>query len=137
MDRDLGTGYHPRFLEYLKTVQRQDLSAAGALTEPRGERNKKTLEWPDPYLSLKMVDKNKDGIVVRGAKFNISGAYASHELVVLPPLTRRRESRPKTSRSWATRSTASVRLQWLSLIMSLSPGNVFSTAANTNIPAGW
>ena len=84
MDRDLGTGYHPRFLEYLKMVQRQDLSVAGALTEPRGERNKKTLEWPDPYLSLKMVDKNKDGIVVRGAKINISGAYASHELVVLP-----------------------------------------------------
>ncbi|MBU2536370.1 MAG: 4-hydroxyphenylacetate 3-hydroxylase N-terminal domain-containing protein [Chloroflexota bacterium] len=84
MDRDLGTEYHPRFLEYLKTVQRQDLSAAGALTEPRGARSKKTLDWSDPYLSLKVVDKNKDGIVVRGAKINISGAYASHELVVLP-----------------------------------------------------
>ena len=36
------------------------------------------------YLSLKLVDKNKDGIVVRGAKINISGAFASHELVVLP-----------------------------------------------------
>jgi len=84
MDRDLGTEYHPRFLEYLKSVQRQDLSVAGALTEPRGERSKKTLEWPDPYLSLKMVDKNTNGIVVRGAKINISGAYASHELVVLP-----------------------------------------------------
>ena len=84
MDRDLGTEYHSRFLEYLKMVQRQDLSVAGALTEPRGERNKKTLEWPDPYLSLKVVDRNKDGIVVRGAKINISGAYASHELAVLP-----------------------------------------------------
>lgn len=84
MDRDLGTEYHPRFLEYLKMVQKQDLSVAGALTEPRGSRNKKTLEWSDPYLSLKLVDKNKDGIVVRGAKINISGAYASHELVVLP-----------------------------------------------------
>ena len=84
MDRDLGTEYHPRFLEYLKLVQRQDLSVAGALTEPRGERNKKTLEWPDPYLSLKIVDRNKEGIVVRGAKINISGAYASHELAVLP-----------------------------------------------------
>jgi len=84
MDRDLGTEYHPRFLEYLKMVQRQDLSVAGALTEPRGSRSQKTLEWSDPYLSLKAVDKNKDGIVVRGAKINISGAYASHELVVLP-----------------------------------------------------
>lgn len=84
MDRELGTEYHPRFMEYLKMVQREDLSVAGALTEPRGRRNQKTLDWPDPYLSLKMVDKNKDGITVRGAKINISGAYASHELVVLP-----------------------------------------------------
>jgi 4-hydroxybutyryl-CoA dehydratase/vinylacetyl-CoA-Delta-isomerase len=84
MDRDLGTDYNPRFLEYLKMVQSKDLAVAGALTEPRGVRGKKTLEWTDPYLSLRMVDKNKDGILVRGAKINISGAYASHELVVLP-----------------------------------------------------
>lgn len=84
MDRDLGTEYHPRFMEFLERVQREDLSVAGALTEPRGRRNQKTLEWPDPYLSLKVVDRQKDGIVVRGAKINISGAYASHELVVLP-----------------------------------------------------
>ena len=84
MDRKLGTEYRPRFLEYLKMVQTKDLSVAGALTEPRGSRNKKTLDWQDPYLSLKIVDKNKDGIVVRGAKINISGAFASHEIVVLP-----------------------------------------------------
>ena len=84
IDRDLGTAYYPRFLEYLKTVQRQDLAVAGALTEPRGKRNQKTLDWPDPYLSLKIVDRNDDGIIVRGAKINISGAFASHELVVLP-----------------------------------------------------
>ena len=84
MDKDLGTTYQPRFMEYLKMVQTKDLSVAGALTEARGSRNKKTLDWPDPYLSLKVVDKNKEGIVVRGAKINISGAYASHEMVVLP-----------------------------------------------------
>ncbi|MCP4667207.1 MAG: aromatic ring hydroxylase, partial [Deltaproteobacteria bacterium] len=84
MDRDLGTEYHPRFMEYLKMVQRKDLSVAGALTEPRGRRDQKTLNWPDPYLSLKIVEKNDDGIKVRGAKINISGAYASHELMVLP-----------------------------------------------------
>ena len=84
MDQELGTEYYPRFLEYLKMVQSKDLSVAGALTEPRGNRSKMTLDWPDPFLSLKIVDKNRDGIVVRGAKINISGAYASHELVVLP-----------------------------------------------------
>lgn len=84
MDKDLGTEYHPRFTEYLKMVQSEDLSVAGALTEARGSRKQKTPDWPDPYLSLKLVDKNKDGIVVKGAKINISGAYASHQLVVLP-----------------------------------------------------
>ena len=88
IDHDLNTEYHRRFTDYLKMVQTKDLSVAGALTEPRGRRNKKTLEWPDPYLSLKIVDRNKDGIVVRGAKINISGAYASHELVVLPQAAR-------------------------------------------------
>jgi 4-hydroxybutyryl-CoA dehydratase/vinylacetyl-CoA-Delta-isomerase len=84
MDRDLGTDYHARFLEYLKVVQKKDLSVAGALTEPRGDRKKRAIDWPDPYLSLKVIDKNKSGITVRGAKINISGAFASHELVVLP-----------------------------------------------------
>lgn len=84
MDRNLGTSYNERFLTYLKMVQTNDLSVAGALTEPRGHRMKRAVDWPDPYLSLKMVDRNSDGIVVRGAKINISGAYASHELVVLP-----------------------------------------------------
>ena len=84
MDRKLGTEYYPRFLEYLKMVQRRDLSVAGALTEPRGNRQKRAIDWPDPYLSVKIVDRSKDGIVVRGAKINISGAFAGHELVVLP-----------------------------------------------------
>lgn len=84
MDRDLGTSYNERFLKYLKMVQKNDLSVAGALTEPRGHRMKRAVDWPDPYLSLKIVDRNSDGILVRGAKINISGAYASHELVVLP-----------------------------------------------------
>ena len=84
MDHKLGTEYNARFLEYLKMIQRKDYSVAGALTEPRGSRAKKAIDWPDPYLSLKIVDENKDGIVVRGAKINISGAFASHELLVLP-----------------------------------------------------
>ena len=84
MDRDLGTSYHPRFLEYLKMVQRKDLSVAGALTEPRGPRSDRAVNWNDPFLSVKVVDKNDKGIIVKGAKINISGAFASHEIVILP-----------------------------------------------------
>ncbi len=84
MDKNLGTEYHKRFLDYLKWLQEEDLVVAGALTEPRGDRKKRALDWPDPFLSLKVVDKNSDGIVVRGAKINISGVYVADEMIVVP-----------------------------------------------------
>ena len=37
-----------------------------------------------------MVEKKSDGIVVRGAKINISGAFVAHELVVLPQSAKRK-----------------------------------------------
>lgn len=89
MDRDLGTKYHGRFIDFLKYVQKNDLSVAGALTEPRGPRSKRAPDWPDPYLSLKLVAKDDKGIVVRGAKINISGAYAGHEIFILPQSAKR------------------------------------------------
>ncbi|MGB9628743.1 MAG: 4-hydroxyphenylacetate 3-hydroxylase N-terminal domain-containing protein [Thermodesulfobacteriota bacterium] len=91
MDKNLGTEYHSRFIQYLKMVQEQDLAVAGALTEPRGDRKKRALDWSDPFLSVKMVEKKQDGIVVRGAKINISGAYASNEIVVLPQSAKRKD----------------------------------------------
>lgn len=93
MDRDLKTEYNQRFLEYLKYVQKNDLAVAGALTEPRGHRMKRAVDWPDPYLSLKIVERDSKGITVRGAKINISGAYACHELVVLPQGARTAEEK--------------------------------------------
>ena len=90
MDKNLGTEYHARFLKYLKWVQENDLVVGGALTEPRGDRKKRALDWPDPFLSVKVVEKKPDGIIVRGAKINISGAYAAHELVVLPQSAKRK-----------------------------------------------
>lgn len=91
MDKNLGTEYHDRFNKYLKGIQEKDLAVAGALTEPRGDRKKRALDWPDPYLSVKMVEKKSDGIVVRGAKINISGAYVSNEIVVLPQSAKRKD----------------------------------------------
>lgn len=84
MDKRLDTNYHQRFLDYLKMIQENDLTIAGALTEPRGQRDEKTLEWSDPFLSLKIIDESEEGILVKGSKVNISGAFASHEVLVLP-----------------------------------------------------
>src|ERR671930_574336 len=40
MDGRLGSAYHPRFLEYLRHVQREDLVLCGAMTDPKGDRRK-------------------------------------------------------------------------------------------------
>ncbi|MHB8765257.1 MAG: 4-hydroxyphenylacetate 3-hydroxylase N-terminal domain-containing protein [Deferrisomatales bacterium] len=84
MDRDLKTSYHGRLMDFLRHVQDEDLTVAGAMTEPRGRRDQKLEEWKDPDLSLHLVEKNDKGIVVNGAKINISGAYASDWTIVMP-----------------------------------------------------
>ncbi len=89
MDQALGTRYHGRLMDFLKHVQDEDLTVAGAMTEPRGRRDQKLQQWADPDLSLHIVDRNDKGIVVRGAKINISGAYACDWTIVMPSGARR------------------------------------------------
>lgn len=89
MDQALDTSYHGRLMEFLRYVQDEDLTVAGAMTEPRGRRDQKLQQWTDPDLSLHVVDRNDKGIVVRGAKINISGAYACDWTIVMPSGARR------------------------------------------------
>jgi 4-hydroxybutyryl-CoA dehydratase / vinylacetyl-CoA-Delta-isomerase len=89
MDRDLGTTYQGRLMDFLRHVQDEDLTVAGAMTEARGPRDQKLQQWIDPDLSLHVVEKNAQGIVVNGAKINISGAYACDWTMVMPSGARR------------------------------------------------
>jgi 4-hydroxybutyryl-CoA dehydratase / vinylacetyl-CoA-Delta-isomerase len=61
-----------------------DLRAAEVITDPKGDRKRRAHEQDDPDLYLRIVDRNKDGIVVRGAKLHITAASLIHELVVMP-----------------------------------------------------
>jgi 4-hydroxybutyryl-CoA dehydratase/vinylacetyl-CoA-Delta-isomerase len=83
-DRELGTDYHGRLLEWLKDAQARDISIAGALTDPKGDRTKKPSQQDDPDMNLRMVEKRPDGIVVRGAKVMICGVAAANEIFILP-----------------------------------------------------
>ncbi len=84
MDKELGTHYHQRFRTYLKMVQEKDLTVDGAMTDPKGDRSKRPSEQEDPDLYLRMIEKRKDGIVVRGAKAHQTGALGAHEILVMP-----------------------------------------------------
>jgi 4-hydroxybutyryl-CoA dehydratase/vinylacetyl-CoA-Delta-isomerase len=84
MDAQLGTEYHKRLKRYAAMVQGKDLTCAGALTDPKGNRSLKPKHQPDKDVYLRVVDENKKGIVVRGAKSMIGGAVGSHEIIVQP-----------------------------------------------------
>lgn len=84
MDSKLGTDYHQRFLSWLKTAQDRDITIAGALTDPKGDRTKTPSQQEDPDMFLRIVERRPDGIVVRGAKVMICGVAAANEIFVLP-----------------------------------------------------
>ncbi len=87
IDKKYNTDYHKRLVEYLKYVQKNDLMLCGAMSDPKGERNKLPHEQEDPDLYLHVVDRNNEGIIVRGAKVHMTGIVNSHEIFVMPTKT--------------------------------------------------
>ena len=83
-DQQYGTKYHQRFLDYMKYYQQRDLTSCGAVTDVKGDRNLRPHQQADPDLYLRIVEKKRDGIIVRGAKANITTAAYSDEIIVVP-----------------------------------------------------
>jgi 4-hydroxybutyryl-CoA dehydratase/vinylacetyl-CoA-Delta-isomerase len=84
MDHDRGTEYHKILQTWLKDAQKKDITLTGALTDAKGDRSKSPSQQCDPDLSLHVVEKRKDGIIVRGAKVMICGVAAANEIFVMP-----------------------------------------------------
>ena len=84
VDQALGTPYTERFNKWLSYIHQNDLTVSGALTDVKGVRSKRPPEQASPDLFLRVVDKQADGIVVRGAKIFQSGAAVVHEHLVVP-----------------------------------------------------
>ncbi len=69
------------FLEY---VRKHDLAMCGAVTCVKGDRSKEPAQQKHPDYYLHVVDKNKEGIVVKGAKIHITSAPVANEIIVVP-----------------------------------------------------
>lgn len=93
MDQKYGTDYHKRFTEYLKFVQKEDLTVDGAMTDPKGDRGKSPSQQEDADLYLHVVEKRADGIVVRGAKAHQTGSINSHEHLIMPTISMKEEDK--------------------------------------------
>ncbi len=84
IDQEHGTDYHQRIKSWLIDAQKRDITLAGALTDPKGDRTKPPHQQDDPDMSLHIVERRDDGIVVRGAKAMIAGVAAANEIIILP-----------------------------------------------------
>lgn len=89
IDSEKGTSYRQNFTEWVKYMQKNDLLACPAITDAKGNRKIPAHKQPDPDMYLRVVDKNKKGIVLRGAKLHQTGAVFSHEKLVFPSTTHR------------------------------------------------
>ncbi len=79
-----GTEYHKNFLKWLENFQKNDLVGSCAQTDVKGHRLKRPIEQADPDSYLHVVERKKDGIVVRGCKVHISEASIADEIMVVP-----------------------------------------------------
>ena len=65
-------------------MQKEDRFISGAMTDPKGDRSLSPSQQADPDQYVHVVEKKKDGIVVRGAKAHITGAVNAIGHMVMP-----------------------------------------------------
>jgi 4-hydroxybutyryl-CoA dehydratase / vinylacetyl-CoA-Delta-isomerase len=85
MDKALDTNYVERVEAYRKHLQKNDLGLTGAMTDVKGDRSlrpSKQVQHKDFYV--RVADRQKDGIIVAGAKMHISATPCANEAIVLP-----------------------------------------------------
>jgi 4-hydroxybutyryl-CoA dehydratase/vinylacetyl-CoA-Delta-isomerase len=84
IDQKHGTRYFENFKEFLKHVQKNDLTCNAGVTDVKGDRSLGPHEQADKDMYLHVVERKPDGIVVRGAKAHQTGSLSSHEIIVMP-----------------------------------------------------
>ncbi|MBS4023941.1 MAG: aromatic ring hydroxylase [Dethiobacter sp.] len=84
MDNALGTEYHQRFLKYMEYYQKNDLVGNAAQTDVKGDRSLRAFQQEDPDMYLRIVERQKDGIIVRGAKAHNTIAPYADEIIAFP-----------------------------------------------------
>lgn len=76
--------YLDRIAAYIDHAQRADIRITQCITDAKGDRSKPPSKQDDPDAYLRVVDRQRDGVVLRGAKLHITGASLGHELMTIP-----------------------------------------------------
>jgi aromatic ring hydroxylase len=76
--------YFERLKAYHRHVAENDLSMAVAQTDVKGDRSLGPTEQEHPDYYVRVVDRQRDGIVVRGAKAHTTNSIYANEIIALP-----------------------------------------------------
>ena len=86
IDEKYSTKYHQNFINFLTEMHKFNLVIGGAMTDVKGDRSKLPHEQDDEDLYLRIVDRDENGVYVKGAKAHQTGCINSHWMVVMPTL---------------------------------------------------
>lgn len=86
IDEKYSTKYHKNFINFLTEMHKSNLVIGGAMTDVKGDRSKLPHEQEDEDLYLRIVNRDENGVYVKGAKAHQTGCINSHWMVVMPTL---------------------------------------------------
>lgn len=94
MDLKLGTRYTEALEDYRKHLKKDDPAITGAITDVKGNRSlRPSAQEQHQDFYVRVVDRQKDGIIVRGAKMHISDTPGANEIIVSPCRAHREEDK--------------------------------------------
>jgi len=78
----------PQYVElmhaFIDDAQRRDVRITQCITDAKGDRSRPPGHQEDPDSYVRVVGRQSDGVVIRGAKLHITGASLGHELMTIP-----------------------------------------------------
>ena len=76
--------YIERIDHFIDEAQRDDVRITQCITDAKGDRSRPPARQDDLDSYVRVVDRQRDGVVIRGAKLHITGASFGHELLTIP-----------------------------------------------------
>jgi 4-hydroxybutyryl-CoA dehydratase / vinylacetyl-CoA-Delta-isomerase len=76
--------YRERLTAYVDDATRRDIRIAECITDAKGDRTVPPSQQDDPDAYVRVVERRREGVVIRGAKLHISAASLVHDLMVMP-----------------------------------------------------
>ena len=81
---DVKPEYIDRIGSYIDHAQRNDVRITQCITDAKGDRSRHPAKQDDLDAYVRVVDRQRDGVVIRGAKLHITGASFGHDLLTIP-----------------------------------------------------